>query len=258
MISKIGFGDKGKGVGISEEGETVGLELGIKNDDEKFANLVALGNASQVSQVKHPKVYNKRNRTGRFSSGPNPATPEKSSLKPSPNPKREPPTKPAKKIESNSPNDAATKPRAPLRKTQKKPKPPSKYLQNPAKTQKKNSIININNTTIKTTIVSDSKSNAAPVNPKIGNLLNYFKQKESTKANNFNESMEMPKLRLLEGGFSDSEGFAQLEQDAPSDDLTLYLGADSGRPSTSRNKKNSAGADAKPTKAGKISSGVKF
>lgn len=246
------------GVGINGERETVGLELGIANDDEKFVNVVSLGNASQVSQVKHPKVYNKRNRTGRFSSGPNPATPEKSTLKPSPNPKREPPTKPAKKIESNSPNDAATKPRAPLRKTQKKPKPPTKALQNPAKSQKKNSIININNTTIKTTIVSDSKSNAAPENPNIGNLLNYFKQKDITKGNNFNESIEMPKLRLLEGEFSDSERFAHLEQDAPSDDLTLYSGADSGRPSTSRNKKNIAGADAGPTKAGKISSGVKF
>jgi hypothetical protein len=175
MISKIGFGDKCEGVGISEERETVGLELGIANDDDKFVNFVALGKASQVSQVNHPKVYNKRNRTGRFSSGPKPATPEKSPLKLSPNPKREPPTKPAKKIESNPPNDAATKPRAPLRKTQKKPKSPTKAPQNTGKTQKKNYIININNTTIKTPIVSDSKSNAAPVNPKIGNLLNYFK-----------------------------------------------------------------------------------
>ena len=70
-------------------------------------------------------------------------------------------------------------------------------------------------------MVSDSKSNAAPLNPKIGNLLNYFKQKDRTTASNFNDSIEMPKLRLLEGGFSDSEGFAQLEQDAPSGDLTL-------------------------------------
>jgi hypothetical protein len=175
MISRIGFGEKCKGVGVSGERETVGLELGIAKDDEKFLNVVPLGNASQVSQVKHPKVFNKRNRTGRFSSGPKPATPEKSSCKPSPNPEREPLTKPAKKIESNSPNNAATKPRAPLRRTQKKSKPPKKAPQNPGKTQKKNYVININNTTIKTTIVSDSKSNAAPRNPRIGNLLNYFK-----------------------------------------------------------------------------------